>query len=73
MKRPYTDLIGLTKKDLIEKMGDEFNFYPDSVWIYFLNKNFFGRKTYLIISFEGEIVKNVEARKAYGNIFRTNL
>ncbi|SFN89571.1 hypothetical protein SAMN05421594_4624 [Chryseobacterium oleae] len=73
MKRPYADLIGLTKKDLIKKMGDEFNFYPDTTWIYLLSKSFFGRKTYLIIHFEEEIVKSAEARKTYGNIYKTKL
>lgn len=73
MKRLYPDLIGLTKKDLIEKIGDEFNFYPDTIWIYLLNKNFFGRKTYLVIRFDDETVKHVTVKKTYGTINRARL
>lgn len=73
MKRLYPDLMGLTKKDLIEKIGDDFNFYPDTIWIYLLNKSFLGKKTYLIIRFDDDIVKNVVVKKTYGNIDRTRL
>ena len=31
-------LIGLTKKEILKKMGDEFNFYPDKKWVYTLKK-----------------------------------
>lgn len=68
MKTQYLDLIGTTKKDLVSKMGDEFNFYPDNIWIYLLDKNFMGRKTFLIVSFEKEIIIDVKIKKTFGNI-----
>ncbi|WP_223608316.1 hypothetical protein [Chryseobacterium sp. OSA05B] len=67
MKNQYKSLIGITKKDLIEKLGDGFNFYPDTIWTYLLHKNFFGRKTFLVITFKDEMVIDVNIIKKYGD------
>ena len=47
-------LIGLTKKEILKKMGDEFNFYPDKKWVYTLKKYWLGKQKKLIIEFDDE-------------------
>lgn len=71
MKIQYNDLPGKTKKEVIDRLGDEFNFYPDPIWIYLLHRNFFGRKTYLVIYFEHHMVIRVKIKKTYGRIIRS--
>lgn len=64
----YLYLIGITRKDLIDKLGDGCNFYLNTIWTYLLHKNFLGRKTFLVITFENEIVSHVNIIKTYGII-----
>ena len=51
-------LIGLTRKEVLEKLGDEFNFYPDKQWVYTLKKYWWGRKKKLHLEFneEGKVI-----------------
>lgn len=73
MKKSYAELTGMTKNELLHEMGDDFNFYPDPVWIYLLHKNFLGRKTFLIVHFEKNIIIKTAIKKTYGNIPKTRL
>ncbi|KXH83414.1 hypothetical protein [Chryseobacterium kwangjuense] len=68
MKNKYLHLLGMTKKELILSIGDEFNFYPDSIWIYLVHTSFLGRKTFLMIRFENESVTGVEIKRTYGKL-----
>lgn len=70
---PHSELIGLTKKELILRFGDEFNFYPDDLWIYLINKNFLGKKTFLVVLFKDNMVINVNITKTYGKFKKTGL
>lgn len=67
----HIELLGLTKKEMIAKFGDEFNFYPDNVWVYFLHRNFFFRKSFLVINFENDIVISIQTKTTYGKIAKT--
>lgn len=49
-------LIGKTKEEILDLLGDEFNFYPESVWRYLLSKSWYGRKKILYLEFEDDIV-----------------
>ncbi|ASK32321.1 hypothetical protein CEY12_20520 [Chryseobacterium sp. T16E-39] len=68
MQSEYLNLIGVSKKSLIEKLDDGCNFYPNTTWTYLLHKNVLGRKTFLVITFENEIVSRVNIIKTYGII-----
>jgi len=46
--------IGMTKKEILDILGEEFNFYPDKVWSYVLKKSWWGRKRILIIEFDDD-------------------
>lgn len=47
-------LKGLTKNEVLEKLGDEFNFYPDRKWVYTLKKYWWGKKQNLVLEFNDE-------------------
>lgn len=68
IKSKYLDLLGITKKEVLLKIGDDFNFYPDPVWIYLLHRNILGKKTFLIITFDTDIVIKVSIKKTYRNL-----
>lgn len=48
-KYNYRHLIGLTKKEVLTEMGDDFNFYPDNTWTYVLRVSWLGINTILFI------------------------
>lgn len=45
-------LLGLSKKELIQKIGEGFNFYPDKEWSYILKKSWYGKITVLYLEFD---------------------
>lgn len=59
----YSHLIGKNKKQVIEELGDEFNFYPSKTWTYVVKKDWIGRKYILTIFFEEEIVVKLKIKK----------
>lgn len=61
-------LSGKTKKEIIALLGDEFNFYPDSIWSYVVSKKWYGRNKILYIEFENEIVIRKFTKITYGKI-----
>lgn len=61
-------LIGKTKKQIIEVLGDGFNFYPENVWYYVLGKTWYGRKKVLFIKFQNDIVTYKVIKGVYGKI-----
>ena len=68
MKNTYNHLIGKTKKEVLEELGYEFNFYPSEVWSYILHTSWYGRKTVLLLFFDNENVKKIDIKKQYGKI-----
>ncbi|MGC4128509.1 MAG: hypothetical protein QM564_02895 [Bergeyella sp.] len=47
-------LIGLSKKEVVERLGDDFNFYPAKEWIYTLKKYWWGQSKKLYLEFDKE-------------------
>jgi hypothetical protein len=45
-KSKYSYLLNKSKNDIIDEMGEEFNFYQQNVWSYILKISWFGRKKY---------------------------
>jgi len=64
----YGYLLDLSKKRVIELLGQEFNFYPADTWTYVLEIKRFYRKTVMIIFFENEKVSTIKIKKMYGKI-----
>lgn len=61
----YQYLIGLSKKQIIIEMGDEFNFYPSQVWFYKIKRDWIGRNWTLLLYFENDNVINIKIKKQY--------
>lgn len=64
-----TELMGVSKKEIVTRLGNGFNFYPDNQWSYILKKYGYGRKKILYIGFNGEgtvIHQYIESK--YGKI-----
>jgi len=68
MKNDFQHLLGKDKSEVLEELGQEFNFYPSEIWTYILHTNFFGRKTLLLLFFENDVVKIIKIKKHYGKI-----
>jgi len=61
----YQHLIGKTKNNVLNELGDECNFYQSSVWTYILKKEWFGRKKVLIINFDDNKVSHIKTVTTY--------
>lgn len=49
--------LGMTKKEVMEELGDDFDFYPDDIWYYELNKTWWRVvKTIMFLEFENNRV-----------------
>lgn len=57
MKRNYHHLVGKTKKEILKIVKeDQFNDPHSDEWIFYMDKDFFWRKRYLYLLFEGDMV-----------------
>lgn len=54
----------MTKRDIIETLGEGFNYYPDDVWIYEV-KTWWGKKTVLLVCFNKEHIVEETHTKSY--------
>ncbi|MCT3758266.1 hypothetical protein HZQ19_06875 [Elizabethkingia anophelis] len=62
----YSALIGMTKKQVVETLGEGFNYYPDDLWVYEINKTWWGKKSVLLLSFNKE---NILEKTDFKNYF----
>lgn len=68
IKIEHSLLVGKTKNEILDLLGDEFNFYPENVWYYVLSRNWYGRKKVLYLEFEDDIVTRKSIRFVNGKI-----
>ncbi len=66
IKQKYHYLLGKDRKQVMDELGDEFNFYPSEVWKYILDRNWLGGKTILILYFKDNKVVELKIKKYYG-------
>lgn len=67
-KHKFKYLIGKTKKEVSEELGQDFNFYPADFWFYILSKNWLGRIKILLLYFKDEKVYEIKIKITYGKI-----
>lgn len=67
-KNQYNSFIGKYKDQIIEEFGQDFNFYSSDVWFYEIEKNWLGRKTYLLILFKNQTVNEIKIKKSWGKL-----
>ena len=61
----YRCLLNKTKKQIVEELGQELNFYPYDIWRYRIKENWWGRKTTLLIYFKNETAHEIKIIKHY--------
>ncbi|WP_294251997.1 hypothetical protein [uncultured Chryseobacterium sp.] len=61
----YIHLLGKTKKEIIQEMGNECNHHPAPVWTYQLKRSWLGRKRVLVLYFSEELVEHFEIRYSW--------
>jgi len=47
----YNNLVGKTKNEVIQELGEGFNYYPDNYWFYDMKRSCWGRKTAILLIF----------------------
>lgn len=66
----YHHLIGKSKKQILEELGQQFNYTPSNIWNYVLvTKGFFCKKKVLFLFFEYDTVFRIKIKKGYGKIY----
>ena len=64
MKKNYKTLIGSSKKEIEEKIGNTDRFFKSGdIWIYIIKKSWYGLQTIMYIYFEQEMVCNIRIIK----------
>jgi len=77
MKKNKNDVVdiathGLTKTDIKQLLGSEFNFFQSDFWRYELKAEWWETSRELYLIFEGEIIKKAYFRITYfGGLFRS--
>ena len=62
----YRHLIGKEKKEVLEELGQQFNYYHNDIWTYHIHTSWIGRKSILVIYFSGETVSRIGIIKYFG-------
>jgi len=67
----YKKKIGKSKKQIIEILGQEFNYYHDNLWIYKIDESWWGGKEVLLLFFDDQEVLTKIIIKKYFFYIRT--
>ncbi|MYY27356.1 hypothetical protein [Elizabethkingia anophelis] len=68
IKHDFAYLKGWSKENVLKEIGDGFNFYPDDTWTYVLDRKWWGKKTALLLKFNGE--DQVNEVQIYTTLFK---
>ncbi len=66
-KNLYNKLIGKSREEVIEELGEGFNYYQSEVWTYNLKKDWLGRWIYLYLCFHDNKVSRTTVGRRYQN------
>ncbi|ANF49117.1 hypothetical protein A0O34_00455 [Chryseobacterium glaciei] len=69
----YQNLKGKNKTQIVDELGEEFNFFPADMWTYTLGKSWFGQKKILVILFENDTAVKLYTKRTYGKFSSSNL
>ena len=61
----YQYLLGKNKKQVIESLGQELNYYYSDIWDYTIGKDWTGRKIILLICFRESNVTKIKIKKRW--------
>lgn len=65
MPSRFEYLIGKTKKEVLDELGDGFNYYPWNIWTYTVGKTWWGMLKVLKVSFENDKVTKIALNKKF--------
>lgn len=64
-KENFNHLLGKTRNDIKNELGDGFNYFNSDVWTYEVAKNWLGRRTILSLTFKDNAVFGLEISKTF--------
>jgi hypothetical protein len=62
----YNYLVGKSKKEVLQEMGQEFNFWPSDVWTYTLSRIWIIKSKVLFVYFKNDKVLEIKIKNYYG-------
>jgi hypothetical protein len=65
MREKFKYLLGKTRREIIEEIGDGFNFEKNEVWTYEVGKTWLGRRIILCIKFKGKNASEITFFKSF--------
>lgn len=67
-KENFNHLLGKTRNEIKQEIGDGFNYFNNEVWTYEVGKTWWGRKIILSLTFKNENVSELKLSKVFGRI-----
>ncbi|RNA62230.1 hypothetical protein D1631_09940 [Chryseobacterium nematophagum] len=66
MKREdFNNLLGKSRHEIKGEIGDGFNYFMNPVWTYEVERTWFGRRTILMVTFDDEVVSEIDLLKTF--------
>ncbi|WP_053073309.1 hypothetical protein [Chryseobacterium sp. FH2] len=64
-KENFNHLIGKTRREIKNELGDEFNYFKNPIWTYELGRTWLGKKIILSLTFKDGKVNEVLVFKTF--------
>nr|WP_315027694.1 hypothetical protein [uncultured Chryseobacterium sp.] len=64
-KEDFNHLIGKTRHEVKQELGDGFNFFTDDTWTYPIGRTWIGKKIILSIGFKDGKVNTIDLYKTF--------
>ncbi|WP_345988948.1 hypothetical protein AAEU33_16645 [Chryseobacterium sp. Chry.R1] len=65
MKEKFKHLLGKTRREIVEEIGDGFNFPHNEIWTYEVGKTWIGRRIILSIRFKNKKASEIAFYKSF--------
>jgi len=64
-KENFTHLVGKSRNQIKQEIGDGFNYFNNDIWTYELEKTWFGRRTIFAITFKDGKAFEIDLFKSF--------
>ncbi|AZA54681.1 hypothetical protein [Chryseobacterium sp. G0201] len=65
-KENFNHLLGKSRHEIMQELGDGFNYFNSEIWTYEVGKTWFGQKIILSLIFKDEKVSELNLTKRFG-------
>lgn len=65
-KENFNHLLGKSRHEIMQELGDCFNYFNSEIWTYEVGKTWFGRKIILSLTFKDDKVSELNLTKRFG-------